>query len=426
MENAQKKRLDYKWVIIAASFVMVFTTLGFCSSTKRLFLGPITEALDLARSIYSINDSFRYITTSVVNLFFGALVAKFGPRKLIGFGFLSLIGSMLMYSFATNVAMLYAGGCLLGLGLTMTTTTMVGYVVNIWYKEKRGTIMGVILCANGIGGALATQILNPIITQDYRFAYRVVAIVLLAVGVLVVTFFRDAPKGAALPQQTSGKKKPKGDTWTGITLKEALRKPYFYSAAVCIFLTGLCLQSVVGVDNQHMVDRGMDKDFAAWAVSIASLALAACKFLVGACNDKKGLKFTMMICDVAAVVMMLMLAFVSNSMLGRGLAVGYSVISALALPLETIMLPLIAADLFGEKEYGKMLGIFVSINTAGYACGPFLTNLAYDFIGSYTPILLVYTGVMAAITVAFLISQKQADKVKKEIALQESAQLIAE
>ena len=426
MENTQKKRLDYKWVIIAASFLMVFTTLGFCSSTKRLFLGPITQALDIARSVYSINDSCRYITTSVVNLFFGALVAKFGPRKLIGFGFLSLISSMLMYSFASNVVMLYAGGCLLGLGLTMTTTTMVGYVVNIWYKEKRGTIMGVILCANGIGGALATQVLNPIIVQDYTLAYRVIAVVLLCVGLLVVLFYRDTPKGVQVAQQASGKKKPKGDSWSGITLKEALKKPYFYSAAICIFLTGMCLQSATGIDNQHMVDRGIDKDFAAWAVSIASLALAACKFLVGACNDKKGLKFTMLVCDIAAITMMLMLAFVSNSALGKGLAVGYSFIHAVALPLETIMLPLIAANLVGEKEYGKMLGIFVSINTAGYACGPFLINLVYDFIGSYTPVLLVYAGVMAAITVAFLVSQKQADQVKKEVALREASPVSAE
>lgn len=426
MDNTQKKGFSYKWVIIVASFLMVFTTLGFCSGTKRLFLGPITETLNIARSIYSINDSFRYITTSVVNLFFGALVAKFGPRKMIGFGFVSLISSMLMYSFATNVAMLYAAGSLLGLGLTMTTTTMVGYVVNIWYKEKRGTIMGAILCANGLGGALATQILNPIIAQDYRIAYRVVATVLLVVGIFVVVVFRDAPKGTTLPQQTTGKKKPKGNTWSGITLKEALRKPFFYSSAVCIFLTGLCLQSAVGIDNQHMVDRGIDKDFAALAVSISSLALAACKFLVGACNDRKGLKFTMLICDIAAIAMMLTLALVSDSALGKGLAIGYSFVHAMALPLETIMLPLIAADLFGEKEYGKMLGIFVSINTAGYACGPFLTNLAYDFIGSYTPILLLYACVMATITVAFLFSQKQADQVKKEVAQREAELNIAE
>ena len=415
MENIQRKGFDYKWVVIAASFVMVFTTLGFCSSTKKLFLGPATEALGVLRSVYSINDSFRYITTSVANLFFGVLVAKFGPRKLIGFGFLSLIGSMLLYSCATDIGMIYAGGSLLGLGLTMTTTTMVGYVVNIWYKEKRGTIMGAILCANGIGGALATQILDPIILQDFRLAYRIVAVILLVIGILVVAVFRNAPKDRTLPQQNTGNKKQKGDTWSGITLKEALRKPYFYTAAICIFLTGLCLQSAEGVSKQHMMDRGISGDLSRNIASISSLALAACKFLVGVCNDRKGLKFTMLICDISAIAMMPILAFSADNALGEALACIYPCFYAVAMPLETIMLPLIVADLFGEKQYGKMLGIFVSVNTAGYACGPFIINVVYDMIGTYTPILLVYACVMVAITVAFCISQKQADKIKKGI-----------
>ena len=415
MKNTRKKVLDYKWVVIAASFVMVFTTLGFCSSTKKLFLGPVTEALGILRSVYSINDSFRYITTSVVNLFFGVLVAKFGSRKLIGFGFLALIGSMLLYAFATDVAMIYAGGSLLGLGLTMTTTTMVGYVVNIWYKEKRGTIMGAILCANGIGGALATQILDPIILRDFRLAYLVVVGILFVIGIFVVAVFRDAPKGTVPLQQSTSKKKPKGDSWCGISLKEALRKPYFYSAAICIFLTGLCLQSAENISKQHMVDCGISDSFARNIASIASLALAACKFLTGICNDRKGLRFTMGICYISSIAMMPILAFVSDDPVGRGLASVYPYVYAAAMPLETIMLPLIAADLFGEKEYGKMLGIFVSVNTAGYACGPFVINLVYDIISTYTPILLVYACVMAVITVTFFVSQKQADKVKREV-----------
>lgn len=419
MKNIHKKTFDYKWVVIAASFIMIFTTLGFCSSTKRLFIGPITEAMGIPRGVYSINDSCRYISLLIMNLFFGTLVAKFGPRKLIGFGFLALIASMLTYSYATNVVMLYVGGGFLGLGLTMTTTSMVGYVVNIWYKEKRGTIMGAILCANGIGGALAMQILNPIVIQDFRLAYRVVAVVLLVVGVFVVAVFRDAPKGTELPQH--GARKPKGNTWSGIALKDALKKPYFYSIAICIFLTGMCLQSTVSVDYQHMIDKGMDGNFATWAISIASVALAACKFLVGACNDWKGLKFTMLICSIAAVAMMLMLAFASDSALGRGLAVGYSLFSALALPLETIMLPLIAADLFGEKEYGRIVGVLVSINTAGCAVGPVLTNFVYDKIGLYGPILYVCSGVMVITIIVFLMSQKLANEVKKEVALRETA-----
>ncbi len=422
MKNAQEKRLDYKWVVIGACFVMIFTTLGFCNSPKKLFLVPVTEALGILRSVYSVNDSFRYITTSMANLFFGALVMKFGPRKLIGFGFLSLIGSMLMYSFATNIAMIYAGGSLLGLGITMTTTTMIGYVVNIWCQEKRGTIMGAILCASGLGGALATQVLNPIITQDFRLAYRVVAVILLVVGVVVVAVFRNAPKGKTVFEQQPGKKKSKGDTWTGITLGEALKRPYFYSAAACIFLTGMCLQGVTGIDAAHMTDSGIDSDYIATAASVGSLALAASKFLVGTCHDRKGLRFTMLVCDLAAIVTVVMLMLVNNSPLGRGMAMGYSVICSFALPLETVMLPLITADLFGEREYGKLLGIFGSINTAGYACGPVLTNLVFDKIGSYIPILLVYVGIMTTITVTFLICQKQAEKVKNEIALQEAGE----
>ena len=144
-------------MIIAASFLMVFTCLGFCSSTKSFFIGPITENLGVERSIYSINDSLRFITVAIVNLFFGTLVTKFGPRKLIAAGFLSLISSMLCYALATNVLLLYLGGILLGIGLSWTTTTMVGCVINIWSKNNKGTIMGAVLAANGVGGEILVR-----------------------------------------------------------------------------------------------------------------------------------------------------------------------------------------------------------------------------------------------------------------------------
>ena len=142
---------------------MGFVCLGFCSSNKSLYLGAITEALNIKRSLFSINDSFRYVATSVVNLFFGTLIVKFGPRKLVGAGFLCLIASTLIYATATNVAIFYLGGTFLGIGLSWCTTTMVSYLVGRWYPEKRGTVTGFALCANGLGGALAAQILTPII-----------------------------------------------------------------------------------------------------------------------------------------------------------------------------------------------------------------------------------------------------------------------
>ena len=414
-----KRKFNYQWVIVAASFLLCFTGLGFCSGNKGLFLAAVTEALNIPRSVYAVSDSLRYIATSVTNLFFGVLIMKLGPRKLVGVGMGALALSCFVNSVAENVLGIYAGGALLGLGLTFGGTTMVGYVIKRWCTKNQGTILGLVLCANALGTAVSAPFISKMIYSGdvfgYRTAYRTIALILLVVGVLLVLVFRDAPAPTTLPQG----KKPKGNTWEGITFAEALRKPYFYIACVCIFCTGAVLQSVTGVAAAHMKDQGLGAEFIATATSVHALSLAAFKFLTGVLYDKKGLKFTMLVCDIAAMVMILLLAIVSATVYGQAIAIGYAVLSALALPLETIMLPLIAGDLFGEKEFGKMLGIFVSVNTAGYAVGPLVSNLCFDTIGTYTPVFFVYGALMLGVTVAFMFALKKAKATQAQVCITE-------
>jgi MFS family permease len=399
-----KQKPGYKWVIVASCFVMVMITLGFCSSTKPLYLSAITDALGIQRSLFSINDSCRFVTTAIVNLFFGALIAKFGPRKLIGAGFACLVASMLSYSLADTVLVFYIGGCLLGLGVSWTTTTMVGYVIDRWCKEHKGTIMGAVLAANGLGGAVAAQIVGPIISGSadgfgYRWAYRLTAIILLTVGVIVVALFKNAADNSMVDVPV--KKRPKGNSWTGLSFEECLRTPYFYVACICIFLSGLSFQGVNGVYKAHMNDAGISDQFGTLVVSIHSLTLAAVKFLSGAIYDKKGLRFTVIICHCAAVVMPLILALSSPTAFGMTCAMGYGIISCVALPMETVMIPLIASDLFGAKGYAKVLGVFVSVSSAGYALGAPLTNLVYDMTGSYNYGFYAMSAVLLVIAIVF-------------------------
>jgi MFS family permease len=394
----------------------VFTALGFCSSNKGLYLSAITEALGIKRSLFSINDSIRYISSSLVNLAFGVLISKFGARKLIGAGFVSLIISTLIYAYAENIFLFYAGGMFLGIGLCWTTTTMVGYVVNRWCKEHKGTIMGLILCSNGLGGALAAQIVTPIIYDQstsfgYRNAYKLVAVILLVVGIVVVSLFRDAP--GLTPSKEA--KKPQKPVWNGVTFAEAIRKPYFYGAALCIFLTGASLQGVTGISSAHLSDVGIDAAYLATTVSVHSLVLAGAKFLTGFLHDKLGLRITMVYCYIAGVIAFVCLALSNPTASGRTLAMVYSIFSSLALPLETIMLPLITGDIFGQASYAKMLGLFVSVNTAGYAVGAPLTNVVFDIFGSYAPVLYVLSGVLVIAMIAFLVILKVVDKEKKAI-----------
>lgn len=399
----RKKRLEYKWVIVACCFAMIFTCLGFCSSNKSLYLSAITEALGIKRSLFSINDSIRFIATAVVNLFFGTLVQKFGARKMIGAGFVSLIAAVLIYAHATEVWMFYIGGALLGIGLSWASTTMVGYVVNYWCKEHKGTIMGFVLAANGIGGALAAQIVTPIIYEEgnafgYRSAYKLVALILLVVGIVIVALFRDIPKDS---RGDVPKKNQKEQGWIGITFEQAMRKPYFYMSLCCIFLTGAVLQAVNGIGAAHMRDVGVEAGYLATVMSVHSLVLTASKFLTGFLYDKLGIRFTMIFCDVAAVVAFLTLALVSPTAEGRWFAMLYGAVSAFALPLETIMLPLISGELFGQIAYAQMMGLFVSVNTAGYAVGAPVANLVYDIFGTYKPILYVSVVIIVMVAVVF-------------------------
>ena len=106
------------------------------------------------------------------------------------------------------------------------------------------------------------------------------------------------------------------------------------------------------------------------------------------------------------------------------IAVIYSVFSSLALPLETIMLPIYASDLFGERSYEKILGIFVSINVTGYAIGGPVVNLFHDIPalgGSYRPALFICCGIMVAVTIIMQFVTSKMDKIKKQVIAEEEA-----
>ena len=415
--NEKKRGIPYYVVIVACCFLMTFTALGFGSSPKKLFIVAVPKAMGFDYGPYSIGDSCRFIATAVMNLFFGFFVTKLGPRKMIACGFASLVSSMLLYSVAESLIVIYIAGVLLGMGLSFTGTLMASYAVNIWCKERKGTMLGLVLCANGLGGAVSMQVLSPIInasTFGYRDAYRLVALIMTVVCVLIVLFFRNAPEGTELPGMA--KKKAKGDAWEGITFRQALRKPYFYVAAVCVLLTGMVLQSITGVDANHVDKVGLDKTVVASILSIHSLALMGFKFLVGVIHDKGGLRKTMLVCDAAAIVSILLLFGVTNSAVGTAMFGAYSVLSSLALPLETIMLPLITAELFGQKSYAQMLGIISAINTAGYALGLPAANFVFDAIGSYRPVFLASATIMLAITISFMFVLTAARKDREKMA----------
>ena len=420
-----KKKFDYSWVIVALCFIAVCTSLGLCSSGRTMYLTAITDALNIKRSAFSLNDTFRFVTTTIMNLYFGTLVNKFGTKKLICAGFVCLISFALINSFAEHLILFYLAGILLGIGLSWTTTTMMSAVVNNWCTKNKGAITGAILAANGLGGAVAVQILSPIIFEEgnpfgYRNSYRLVALILAIVLALMLIFFRERPKGAEkkiLPAQKV--RKVRGTGWIGMDYSEAKKKPYFYLALLCMMFTGMSLQGLGGISTPHMYDIGLDKAYVATLMTVSSLCLMGSKFFAGFMYDKTGIRITMNICLFCSFISLIGLVAITNTPIGRIIALIRIIFAAIALPLETVMLPLFASELFGNKSFAKIVGIFSAASTAGFALGSPFANLCFDIFGNYNVSFIVFGALMIFVTVTlqFVVRSAHRDRMIIEAAI---------
>jgi MFS family permease len=244
----------------------------------------------------------------------------------------------------------------------------------------------------------------------YRNSYLAIAGILLVVGVLVVAAFRERPKNEEFKLDVSAKKKPRSVNWSGTDYNTVKRRPYFWMAAVCVLLTGFILQGISGVYAAHMMDVGIDAAYIATVASVFSLTLTVSKVLVGEMYDRFGLRAVMLLCQLSTVIAFAVMAFLDSTAIGLVLAMLFAVLYAVALPLETLVIPLIVNDLFGAASYDKILGIMTAMNYAGYAFGSPVTNLCYDMFGSYKPVLLLFSGLMIPICIVFQYVIRSANK----------------
>ena len=412
-----KKRIEYKWVILVVCFMMEFICLGFCSSNAGMYLTAVTEALGFKRTLYSLNTSFRYITTIIFSLFFGTIVQKFGTKKIVYAGLVSLIASTVLYACSSELYMFYLAGTLLGVGVIFTGSTMAGTVIRQWFDKDVGKYTGLALSANGIGGAVAAQIISPIINNGdpfgYRNAYLLSALIVLVFSVVIIVFLKE-PDDRPVPTEKS--KKPA--SWDGLEYSKVQKKPYFYLTAAIILLSGICLESISHTGIAHLTDLGIDAEFIANVASAASLILTVAKIVVGILYDKKGLRFTMFLCHFIMVISYMLIVFTDATPFGKFAGMAGIVLSRLALPLETVMIPLLSGDMFGNKSLLNVMGVYVAMKSAGSCIDAPLCNLIFDMTGSYIPVYIAFCVLMIAVLIAFqfVITAAYKDKNKLIIA----------
>ena len=98
----------------------------------------------------------------------------------------------------------------------------------------------------------------------------------------------------------------------------------------------------------------------------------------------------------------------------------FALLYALSLPLETLVIPLIVNDLFGNASFDKIMGMFIAMNYTGYALGAPIINLCFDALGSYKPAFILYSALMLITLIVFQRVLKKATKERNTIISQQS------
>ena len=407
---------NYHWIIALIMFIEMILFGGYLNSIS-IFTVPISEALGISRSSYSISQVFRNCASFLSTLLVSATCQRFGFRKS-GIVFL-IVGAatVVAVGLSQSLAVTCVAYGIFGLTMGLLGTTGAVRIIKDWFYKYQGTVLGVVTMATGFGGSILSKVLTGITTRySWRHAHFFVAAILLGLALLFF-LLRNRPEDMGLRPYGLGSQLQKKQTadpahmeWAGHSFRELVRMPQFYLMAACIFLSSLCVYAGFCVIVPHFQDRGYSSDEATNFYSVMLIALSFAKLLGGWLSDKIGAKKVAILTMVMAASGQWLLADPANA------AIGYLgvVLLSVGLLVTTITAPLLTMPLFGYRAFGSITGIFMAMISLGTMVAVPLANLAHDYLGSYTPAFQAAAIIDVVIIAMFLLLFYLCEKEKKK------------
>lgn len=409
----KKIRQNYHWVIALLAFLEMIVFGGLLNSAS-VYIIPISEALEVTRGAYALATMPYSITCTVSTMVSGYLFQKFGYKK-------SAIASLILITVSlviTATCRTLWGFCfskiLMGMGYGVCFTAGAVRIVKDWFFKHQGLVVGLVSMSSGLGGSLLTIILTELIADyGWRMANMITAAV-MAVITLSYLLLRDRPDEMGLRpfgfgQLPKNKKKARQEdhSWAGFSFQELLRHPLFYVMCAATLTTCVMLYLTSGVVIPHFQDQGFSPADAAMYQSVYMLAVAVGKLLCGALCDKIGPKPITIACMVCAAAGQWILGVTADPALSY---VGI-LLFAIGLCMSSIMIPLLAAPLFGYQACLSVNGIFLAMASLATIFSSPISNLFYDKIGSYSPVFrvaaIVNGGLIAVYFLMFAMAKRE-------------------
>jgi len=379
--------------VAATGFITLFSIVGIMFYGLPFFYDFWVKDYGWSRATVTSGNAFAKVAVGLLGFFAGWFIDRFGPRRLMLAGILmggiALVGLSTVsalwqfYLFYTFNALAYmCAGPLPNQVLTAR-----------WFNKTRGKAMGFAYLGIGIGGMLVPQIAKWL---NLQFGWHQ-ALMLLGIFTVVISFpmawiVKENPEERSIE---TIKQEP------SIPLYKIVKGWPFY----LLLIGSMCSIGAVAGTNQNLklffsLDLKYSQGQSANIMSLVLFASIIGRVLMGWLADKFPKKYVMILIYTLVAVSIPLLYFASSP----GIIYLFAFIFGMGLGGDYMIIPLMAAELFGVRIMGRVMGLVLTADGLAEAFSPMLVAKLRDISGSYANgfAVLIILAVIGIIAVAML------------------------
>jgi cyanate permease len=229
----------------------------------------------------------------------------------------------------------------------------------------------------------------------WRLAYVGLGVTILLLAWLPVTIFVREPSEDRMKANAARATRV---ILPGMTAREAFRSWRFWTLTVAFLLSVAAINGTLTQIVALLTDRGVPVQTAVQALSAAGLAIIIGRMLCGWCLDRFH-GAVVAICFF--IVPMCGIALLASGATGFVPLLG-AVLCGAGIGAEVDLMAFFTSRHFGLRAYGKIYGMMFAFFSLFTGVGPYLSGVSFDVYHSYTPIFMIFEGMLVVTCLLFL------------------------
>ncbi|MBA7624214.1 L-lactate transporter [subsurface metagenome] len=397
------KKLFYGWWIVLACFFIGLYVGGAVFYGFTAFFEPIRKEFGWTYTQISFAASLRGMEMGLFAPLVGFLADRFGSRKLILWGTITVGFGLILLSFTQSLAMFY--GCFLiiafGAGGCAVVVTMT--VVANWFHKKVGVALGVMMSGVGASGLILPIIVRLIDVSGWRTTFIILGLGMWILGIPLSFVIRNRPEqyGYLPDGEESSDLIPKIEIQSKgveIGLREALRNRSYWYINLVELVRMMAVIAVITHVMPYLSSVGIPRTTGGLVAGAIPLFSIIGRFGFGWLGDVIDKRYVMAMSFCLTSLGLLVFCYVQVIWFAFVFLLLFSPGYGGAMVLRAAIL----REYFGRDSFGKIIGVTMGCSAIGGIIGPTLAGWVFDTLGSYHLIWLVFSGLIGLMILLIL------------------------